>query len=467
MGWGNQAYGVERVGENYVVGGRAINLQGRHHMFMSVYDKFGDRIHETSLPELTKFLFVDGNNEIFIREDKAYWSSGGTGTFITYEYDIDGNYFSKIDTLETHELDFYGRQYLPSDDGIIINGRFTEEFNGSHFGIYKVSADSVSTLRVEDPYYKSYGARIFQHTDSTYVITTEYDDCNLCGRLRIYIVDEGLHIIDTITGNNDFHRIRTRDAIMDSLGNVVSCSLHTYRTEDGELRREPLISRINIHDKTEWDAKLGYVENEDGLQSGWWGIIEATDDDGYILAGSARIQNDSLDFSYATLAKMSIDGDSVWYRRYSSIDSTHAYHQFRDVTTTPEGGYMAVGYDACHAPLVGCDFGLRILLLKTDKDGLIVPDSMSSIATVDKSAQLSISAYPNPTMETLYVQHSAKQKIVYRLLDNQGRLVRSFHAGLSDETFILDVSDYPSGLYHLSYADEHGTVLGSELVVRK
>lgn len=203
------------------------------------------------------------------------------------------------------------------------------------------------------------------------------------------------------------------------------------------------------------------------MQSGWWGIIEATDDDGYILAGSARIQNDSLDFSYATLAKMSIDGDSVWYRRYSSIDSTHAYHQFRDVTTTPEGGYMAVGYDACHAPLVGCDFGLRILLLKTDKDGLIVPDSMSSIATVDKSAQLSISAYPNPTMETLYVQHSAKQKIVYRLLDNQGRLVRSFHAGLSDETFILDVSDYPSGLYHLSYADEHGTVLGSELVVRK
>lgn len=466
MGWGNLAYGIERVGDSYVVGGTAINLEGRHHMFMALYDQFGERIHETSLPEIEKILFLDSSNEIVIDNDKAYWSSVGTGSFIIYEYDYQNNLFSKIDTLETHETDFYGLHYSQLGSGSLITGFFTKDFTNNDFGIYKLEDDSLSTLRVADPQNSSYGARIFQYTDSTYVVTSEYDDCDLCGRLRIYIVDDDLNVLDTITSNNDYRRWRTRDAILDEYGNVVSCSLHSFLNEDSLWNNEPLITRINIHDRTEWDTKIGVVENEHRLESGWWGIIEATDDDGYVLAGSARIRNDTQDFSYATLAKISVDGDSVWYRRYSTIDSTHAHHQFRDVTTTPDGGYMAVGYDDCHAPLVGCDFGFRILLLKTDKDGLIEPDSISSVVTIDEDVDFSIMAYPNPVIKTLYIQHSAKQNLNYSLLNSQGQLLHSFRGGISDETFIIDVSSYTRGTYFLAYKNKEGQLLGAKKVMR-
>jgi len=94
------------------------------------------------------------------------------------------------------------------------------------------------------------------------------------------------------------------------------------------------------------------------------------------------------------------------------------------------------------------------------------PDSISSVVSIDSDG-IEILAYPNPVIEKLYIQHNAQEKLNYEIIDVSGNRIHAFSGGISDETFILDVSGYASGAYYLMCRDAQNRMRGNEMIFKK
>ena len=182
--------------------------------------------------------------------------------------------------------------------------------------------------------------------------------------------------------------------------------------------------------------------------------------------------NGTLSGRYNLLvARLSPNGDSLWSHQYYYTDQAWATHEIFDVEQTSDGGYLIAG----QAKLSGQGVSQQGWLLKLDQNGCLVPgchlpDTTTSILPITSQPQAQLKLYPNPAVDYLNVLYRNKQlgeKLTFRILDQQGRVLQSYTArDISDKTYLFPVWELLGGWYVLEVRQDEKLV-GSEVFVKE
>ena len=228
----------------------------------------------------------------------------------------------------------------------------------------------------------------------------------------------------------------------------------------------PGVSKFDETGKHLWTVEFGNNINNTANRGLWESIIESQEKDGYVIVGAESYLSETKDtlYSDAAIAKISLDGDSIWMHRYSyEREGTVATDIFHDVYPTSDGGYVAVGGSN------GSDMGpnpfLYSIIMKLDSEGRLDTTS-STIVTVDKEAAINV--YPNPTVGPVYIQQEGNLSYNIQLIDPSGKVLKEFQLRSHDHTVVLDEAHFSQpGVFYLRVRNENGGVVMRKFVVAK
>ena len=214
----------------------------------------------------------------------------------------------------------------------------------------------------------------------------------------------------------------------------------------------PGVSKFDETGKHLWTIEIGNSINNEwsGL---WESIVESHEKDGYVIVGSESYMSVTRDtlLTDAVIAKISVDGDSLWMRRYSyEREGAIALDNFHDVYPTSDGGYVAAGGSN------GSDRGphpfLYSIIMKVDSEGLL-DTTTSHILTVENSEDIIL--YPNPTDGPLYIQQQGNKFYKVHIIDPEGKIIGKTLLKANDHTMILsDATFSQSGMYVLQFYNQ-------------
>ena len=201
-------------------------------------------------------------------------------------------------------------------------------------------------------------------------------------------------------------------------------------------------------------------------------IIEAPDNSGYLLAGTFLDPTFGVGGydNYGWLAKVSPDGDSLWSRSFSIVNSNITYHEFNYLSPTTDGGYLICGQAS--------NLGLGTAgvprqqgwLLKVDEYGCLVPGCHITTSAEVEPQEFRLKLYPNPTSDFLniYVQSSPENKEGFlRIVDVQGRVIEEFKNNFTGITYVYPVYSLTDGMYFLQYWADNTLLQSSRFIVQR
>ncbi|MEM6964096.1 MAG: T9SS type A sorting domain-containing protein, partial [Bacteroidota bacterium] len=185
-------------------------------------------------------------------------------------------------------------------------------------------------------------------------------------------------------------------------------------------------------------------------------IVESEIDTAFTVWGNQYGYNDTTWGIQPWLARVSIEGDSLWSRDFTFLGlTTHFIHRIHDVRCTPDGGYIMCGESDDFSP-DGSGDGQKGWLIKLDEYGCLVPGCHLDTSTdnLNEAPPFVIKTYPNPTSDYLNIffkNQEGRKDGIFRLVDMNGRVVLEFKADKMETTYMIDVERYMSGVYFLQY----------------
>jgi hypothetical protein len=189
---------------------------------------------------------------------------------------------------------------------------------------------------------------------------------------------------------------------------------------------------------------------------------------GYVFAGSTDgptgIQNSGF------LGKVGFSGDSLWLKHYIPLewDTFQArWFFFQDIKTTPFGNIVVGGH--------GSDrYTARVLpwILHLDKDGCLEPGCNTvSTDNIQGLNDITITIFPNPANNYCSVHvktsHSASSHPEFILLSSSGQVIKRTRLAGNDVEFLLDLKNFPGGVYFAQILDKGVQLASKEFVVSK
>ena len=461
----SSAWGMHALEDVFVVGGIAyFDSLEYQHMFMATYGYDGDMMHFDTIPEIDYILALNVNNNMVLKNDLVYWMSIGSGRTIIYSYDYKINHFNAIDTFDTYLLDFSSRDFMIlGDDEFLFTGAFRTGNGQFDFGIIQYKNGSIIDLfRGVDLDGIENGKRIFENNNTYTILCEVNEDGNKDSKL--YNLDEDLNLISSRGEDSGLLKVHFGQQISDEEGHFVYSSL---KADLDRREYKPIITKISKEGNVLWEKIIGRYEHGFDPSSEWKGIIESNQNDGYVIAGSAYIdarQRDTL-LGYAVISKLSSDGDSIWYRKFTTLDTSRAYHVFTDVVSNPNGGYIAIGYDqylTSTTPEGKPRF--NIIMVRLDENGL--PLSTSTTNSVIINEGIDVQVYPNPCINQVYISSESSVPLSCKIVDVSGRILQSFDIKDKAETYVLNTENLSTGLYYL-HCMRDGEYLSKKLIVVK
>jgi type IX secretion system substrate protein len=198
-------------------------------------------------------------------------------------------------------------------------------------------------------------------------------------------------------------------------------------------------------------------------------VIRVSDGSGFVIAGKTG-EDTPGNNNFALrgwIGKVSPDGDSIWTREYIGVESNNPRHQIIDLKETADGGFIICGesrdLDADSIPQ-------QAWLLKLDEYGCLVPGCYT--ATEEPAGgepAISLAIYPNPASDYLNFYLRTPRPVreaSFRIVNAEGRLMKTFQSDRPDATYIVPVWDWAAGVYFLQYVEE-GVVRASEKFVKQ
>ncbi len=181
-----------------------------------------------------------------------------------------------------------------------------------------------------------------------------------------------------------------------------------------------------------------------------------------------------LGYEQGAMLRTTSDGDSLWMRYYHYYDSlwTEGRGRFYDVLPTNDGGFIAAGVAfGTNNPNDPPAYGQDTWVVKVDSMGCLEPGchlitGLQSQVTNYRDA-LSISPNPASRMTRLSweLPGTLKGSCQLSVVSAQGQLVRTIPIAIADASYMLDVSDYAPGIYHLHLVMDGEWLTGGKLVV--
>jgi len=265
-------------------------------------------------------------------------------------------------------------------------------------------------------------------------------------------------------------------------GGVLYCGKDgEYWDSDNSLNYKMHITKLDANFDVEWRFKMSDFKGElNNLEN-----ILAINDSVFVAVGNSS--NDDLENlengRYGWLVKFNIKGEVIWSRKYIKVPHvtnipTYAQHYLYDVAITKDSGFVMVGQSRSYASDNIPGPPQQGWLVKVDKHGCLVPncqqydnvDTTTIDTTVVQPPELVPEnvLYPNPASSSLYYYHTqtdtTQQQIAY-MYNIQGELVQQFNLTDTNITYIIDITNFASGLYVFKVSEKNGNVLRTEKII--
>ncbi len=399
-------------------------------------------------------------------------------TGLTYDPVMKGmliKYNSLGDTLWTREYlnPFYpDREFIhplamaPTPDGGFAISCWIEKAFGNA-DIYLIKTDSLGNKE----WGKVYGHYLLYDRPESLVVTP--DNKIILGAIRTnsnttnedYFYRAHIFQVDSL-GNFEWEYISPfteglKDAANDiilledgSLVIVSGIGTEYERTSVNVVWFEKMLFKLNTVHEVEWESV--FIGDQPTSFTTLKRGIQLSDGSGYVAAGITPqplenpFSNDWV--SEGWLVKVSLEGDSIWSRSYVGVESESSRHQILDLKETTDGGIILCGES--RNPYAD-SIPQQAWLLKLDAFGCLVPGCQITSSKWEESAkQIRLDIFPNPTTDYLNIYFKARQDAevgTFRIIDAQGRIMKTFQSDRSDVTFLLPVWEWSPGIYFLQY----------------
>jgi hypothetical protein len=262
-----------------------------------------------------------------------------------------------------------------------------------------------------------------------------------------------------------------------------------YGVEECEIPGNPLswcsiiwngdVYKMDLNSQTKiWERSMSIGTYTSKPDNQYFDIISSIEKDGYILCGSAydlaypgcqQIDTQKC-WSYpGVISKVSINGDSIWQRKYFGVRDLWESNRLLDIEIVNDSSYSFVG--EAYNPFAGETQGQHGWVLNTDKFGCIIP-GCHLISSIEPDLHPEIfesimRIYPNPPIDVLNVLITTKisSTCKVKLIDNLGREVNSWSDFETGATYQLPMSDLSPGLYYLTLVDKNQIIETQKIVI--
>jgi|GEM_PF-3272188 len=418
-----------------------------------------------------RLMFMNLNNKKYQIDNRIQFGvSTINGQFIL-EYDTDSRSLNLKDLiLFDDRRDTTIHHFFPFEEGYLLGGVVeSTKFGGeSDYIIMRTDIDSEFILRADEPGFYELCRRIVVVDDSTYcaMISTNTSEVTFASMKLLFFNDKGDSLNLVETGVESY---RVEDAILDSDGNFLISSYDFVKlNSDPDFdvgHYTPYLMKMDESGNILWKRTYGAHIDDGGKSSKYASLIESFENDGYIIAGSdfSALFDPFARQSHAVLAKVSLDGDSLWYRKYATIDTVEDFfHVFNDVIATQDGGYLAVGDQTYFNTEEGRTTN-SLLIVKTNAEGLVVPDTTNSVVTLNDQSQFQI--YPNPSSDYLYINKDITGEWNFSIHDMSGKRMLAQELNETKITYMIDLQMFAPGTYIIRFTN--GETTYSEKIVVK
>lgn len=221
--------------------------------------------------------------------------------------------------------------------------------------------------------------------------------------------------------------------------------------------------RMNQEGDIIWDKVMGW--GHPSYADRIYRIIPSNEDDHFIycaeqssldfnyqdtvFAGGIYDENGDTISYYGVISKFDEDGNEIWHRSYRYWnDLIFGSNNLIDIAALPDKtGYNIIGYSTKRLTSSNSTFHW-LWELTVDNYGCLVSGCHLPSSTIDAKGGIGLKIYPNPSHDLVYILNDGIFE--YRLIDSNGKEITKMISTKQDETIILDINEYPSGLYYIS-----------------
>ncbi len=236
------------------------------------------------------------------------------------------------------------------------------------------------------------------------------------------------------------------------------------------LKWDPLIYNINTSANTiDWVVDFSqrrFFDNQ------LYTMLACKDSSGYVACGQGfdprlgEIGSDNTGY----IVKASINGDSLWRRDYTILDSPSNRHVFYDMQEIQDGSLVLCGQAIGTLSTDTVDMPIQQgWLVKVDRHGCLVPGChMSTVDTYDAiNPKPQLLLYPNPASDFLniFIRSTPEQsRGTFHIYDLSGKELLQFQNNNLEITHMIPLDRFVSGSYVLVY-EVDGEIIGEEMFV--
>lgn len=320
--------------------------------------------------------------------------------------------------------------------------------------------------------------------DTSLVIGSHSDNLNTNNRdfilhSRLWITDLEGNIQQSWSSIAEELQHGIRDfAISEDSGFVIAGSQGIeipINIENSDLRWDCYVYKLSSELEFEWGTFFRH--NVPGSFHHLDRIISVADGSGFVTIGhsSAYYGGDDIEVENigdwgALVAKVSPAGDSLWSRIIIHPDhpSFQEDDKPHDIKELPDGSFMIAG-ESGHVLAPPSQQGW---LLRIDEHGCLVPGChlVSSTEEILSPEQIQLLLYPNPVVQQLHVyvptsEIEAGANLV--IWNEKGQMIKKINIAATAATYVLDVSAFPAGNYHLQIIDRNGRKSEAKLFIKQ
>ncbi len=297
---------------------------------------------------------------------------------------------------------------------------------------------------------------VFKYNDFYYLIINkvQINNSNNPTNLLIYKLDTLGNIIDTYQTTGGKWYGAESSAVLPNgdfiIGGFYSKGFITSNTSDG-IWQQKYLARYDKNLNLIWRKTFGITSANAEIVK-----VMIAADNTIVGCGTDGLVtfNGTINIGHGTgcLFKFSLDGDSIWMRKYQATDDSQygelAWMTYMDELPNNQG-FVGCGY------VDNIIVGRRGWVFKTDANGCLDASCTDDVTEVNENEEVFV--YPNPATDLLYISNPS-QIYNYQLFQLDGKLI------FQGNTFPIDISELPKGIYFIRITTKNDRIINKKII---